>query len=146
MGDQTDEQNEPTIHVDSDWKKRAREERTLGDDAAETRSAPEDGVEKDARADAGEDAARPPFPDATLATHLSHLVAEATMAMGDMDHPVSGKKETDLGLAKFLIDTLAMLREKTEGNRDEVETRIFDEALYRLQLRFVELTKSTGPE
>lgn len=141
MNDETNAEKEPKIHVDRDWKERARQERSLGDDAegdAEDRATDERG--------AGEDAAPPPFPDATLITHVSQLVVEATVALGDMEHPVTRKTEPDLGLAKYLIDTLAMLRQKTEGNRDAVESRALDEALYRLQLRFVERTGSTANE
>jgi len=141
MNDETDAEKEPKIHVDHDWKERAREERSLGDDAAgeaEARGVDEEG--------AGDDAALPPFPEATLATHVGQLVVEATVALGDMEHPVTRKTEPDFGLAKYLIDTLAMLRQKTEGNRDAVESRALDEALYRLQLRFLERTRSTANE
>jgi len=141
MGDANNEETEPKIHVDSGWKERAREERSLGDDAASEARARLADEERDER-----ETPRPPFPEASLTTHVSQLVVEATMALGDMEHPVTGKRESDLGLAKYLIDTLAMLKEKTEGNRDAVETRAFDEALYGLQLRFVELARSNADE
>ena len=39
------------------------------------------------------------------------------------------------------IDLLILLREKTEGHRSPEESRILDEVLYDLQLRYVHATK-----
>ena len=127
---------EPRIRVDTDWKKRARAERLLGEDPP--------GVEEAAAGPRRRE--RPPLPEPTLAAHVSQLAAEAAVALGDVEHPASGRRQPDLELAKYLIDTLAMLQKKTEGNRDETESRLLDEALYQLRLRYVALTRpSAGP-
>ena len=45
-------------------------------------------------------------------------------------------------IARALIDTLAMLREKTQGRLDPDEARLLGEALTALQFRFVQSGKS----
>jgi hypothetical protein len=37
-----------------------------------------------------------------------------------------------------------MLREKTQGNRTEQESRLLEEIVYDLQMRFVQATRSGG--
>jgi hypothetical protein len=49
----------------------------------------------------------------------------------------------DLPQAADAIDLLILLREKTEGNRSPDESRILDEVLYDLQLRYVQATKKS---
>ena len=43
--------------------------------------------------------------------------------------------------AKFLIDTLAMLKEKTKGNLNEQESHLLSNSLYELQMKYVEATQ-----
>ncbi|MBN2489236.1 MAG: DUF1844 domain-containing protein [Planctomycetes bacterium] len=120
---------ESKIHIDTGWKERARKERDLAGEMADVEAA---AGEKD----------RPPLPEATLSTHVAQLATQAALALGDIE-PGGGKPaEPDLELAGFLIDTLAMLEDKTKGNRREDESRILEEALYGLRLRFVERTRS----
>ena len=48
----------------------------------------------------------------------------------------------DRGAARHTIDTLEMLRDKTEGNLDEEETKLLDGLLYELRMRYVEAGKA----
>jgi hypothetical protein len=132
MSEETTPPEESKIHVDSDWKKRARDERELADDTKDRMAG-----------EAGRD--RPPLPEATLATHVTQLATQTAFALGDLEARDEEPGEPDLPLARFLIDTLAMLEEKTRGNRSEAETRILEDALYGLRLRYVEKTRS-APE
>jgi hypothetical protein len=72
------------------------------------------------------------------------LATEAVIALGDAPDPATGAPEQDLPQAAALIDLLALLREKTEGHRSPEETRLLDEVIYDLQLRYVDATKSSG--
>ena len=72
------------------------------------------------------------------------LATEAVVALGDAPDPVTGQHERVLPQAAEVIDLLLLLREKTEGNRTEEETRIVEQLLYDLQLRYVRATKSAG--
>lgn len=72
------------------------------------------------------------------------LASSAVIAMGDAPDPVSGERHRDLPQAAELIDLVLLLREKTEGNRTQDETRMFEDLLYDLQLRYVNATKRSG--
>lgn len=69
----------------------------------------------------------------------SLLLSLAAAALAYMGHDVvpGQKTEVNLPLAKQTVDTIAMLRTKTEGNRTDAETKMFDELLYELRLQFV---------
>jgi hypothetical protein len=64
--------------------------------------------------------------------------------MGAAPDPVSGQIRRDLEQATEVIDLLILLREKTEGNRTSEETRILDQLVYDLQLRYVSARKVAG--
>ena len=85
-----------------------------------------------------------PASDRTLAGLLMMLASSAVIAMGEAPDPVSGERHRDLAQAAEVIDLLLLLREKTEGNRTDEETRMFEDLLYDLQLRYVSATKRSG--
>lgn len=86
----------------------------------------------------------PPPSERTLAGLLMMLGSSAVIAMGDAPDPVSGERHRDLAQAAEVIDLLLLLREKTEGNRTEEESRMFEDLIYDLQLRYVTATKRSG--
>lgn len=63
--------------------------------------------------------------------------------MGLEKNPVTDKLETDLDLARFNIDMLMLLKEKTKNNLDKEEQMFLDQVASDLQLRFVAMTKAT---
>ena len=72
--------------------------------------------------------------------------AAAIQALGEIPNPLSGKTEKDLLQAKYSIDILALLKEKTKGNLEEEEAKILDEVLYGLRMRFIQRTKEPKEE
>jgi hypothetical protein len=74
----------------------------------------------------------------TLSTFLMSLSTQALMCLGEIPNPVSGNPEADLGAVRELIDIIAMLQEKTRGNLDAAEARLFEKILFDLRMRFVE--------
>ncbi|MBK7890736.1 MAG: DUF1844 domain-containing protein [Bdellovibrionales bacterium] len=60
------------------------------------------------------------------------------MALGLAPHPTSGKVEKDLDMARFNIDLLAVLEEKTKGNRTSDEERFLTSVLQDLKMKFVQ--------
>ncbi|MCG6538370.1 MAG: DUF1844 domain-containing protein, partial [Syntrophales bacterium LBB04] len=56
---------------------------------------------------------------------------------GDFPDPETKQADKNLTAAKQIIDTLSMLKEKTEGNLDENEQNLIDGALYELRMRYV---------
>jgi Domain of unknown function (DUF1844) len=72
------------------------------------------------------------------------LAGSALVNLGEAADPETGERVLDLQQAKDAIDILLLLRVKTEGNRTERESRLLDEMLYDLQLRFVRAAKGTA--
>ena len=77
------------------------------------------------------------LPEPTLIVHVFHLAAQVGMALGETENPVTGRKDTDLRAARFLIDTLAMLEEKTRGNRTPDEEESVAGVLTNLRMAYV---------
>jgi hypothetical protein len=61
--------------------------------------------------------------------------------LGEIANPLSGKSETDIPVAKQMIDILGMLREKTRGNLDTGEERLIEDILFDLRMKYVEAVK-----
>lgn len=70
---------------------------------------------------------------------ITTLSLQASIALGQAPNPVTNKTEMDLTQAKFLIDTLGMLQEKTKGNLTKDESQLLENLLY--ELRTVYLNK-----
>ena len=86
----------------------------------------------------------PPAPgDRNLAGLFMMLASSAVVALGHAPDPLTGQRQTDLVQAADAIELLVLLREKTKGNRSDEETRILDELIYDLQLRYVHVTKQS---
>jgi len=81
-------------------------------------------------------------PQARFDLFVSGLAMEALIAMGDMPHPTTRKQATHLPQAKYLIDLLGVLEEKTKGNLSAEEARLLKDALYQLRMRY--LSKAGG--
>jgi hypothetical protein len=73
--------------------------------------------------------------------HLLNLImsheAAAMQFMGKVAGQ-DGKIERNLEMARYAIDTLAMLQEKTAGNLSDDEKRLLDHVLYQLRMNFVD--------
>ena len=71
--------------------------------------------------------------------YLSSLVFQSMIFLGDMPNPVTNKSEKNLPQAKFLIDTLSLLRDKTKGNLTKEEEDLLNGSVYELQMRYVDV-------
>jgi hypothetical protein len=77
----------------------------------------------------------------TLEGLFMMLASSAVVGLGESADPTTGQVRKDLSAASSAIDLLVLLREKTEGNRIARETRILEELIYDLQLRYVAAMK-----
>ena len=68
---------------------------------------------------------------------VSMLAMQAMLALGEMPHPETGQKTADLTQARYLIDTLQLLSDKTKGNLSEQEADGLKALLYELRVKFV---------
>lgn len=137
-------EEQPSLHIDTDWKKQAQEEkRRLAEQeqkkAAEaTASAPAPGAATSAAGRASSAGARGArqAPVASFASLVNTLVTQALFYLGDLA-PQGGEPVVNLDMAKLQIDTLSILEEKTKGNLTEDEQRMLDTALYEGRMRYV---------
>jgi Domain of unknown function (DUF1844) len=87
----------------------------------------------------------PPPTRAPGGPDLSALIAmfatSALMALGEAD-PATGERHVDLAQAREAVDILLLLRDKTQGNRTEQESRLLEDVLYDLEMRFVRAAAS----
>ena len=82
----------------------------------------------------------PDLPAIDFSTLILSLSTTALYQMGLAPEPSTGHTaKPDPLLARQTIDTLEMLREKTRGNLDSDEEKLFDSLLYELRMRFVEI-------
>lgn len=122
--------------VDESWKEQAeREKHTTPQPAVPSEPG-------DASARSEPSSATREAPQARMDLFVSGLVMEALIALGEMPHPATRKQATNLAQAKYLIDLLGVLEEKTRGNLSVDEDRLLKDALYQLRMRY--LTKSGG--
>lgn len=82
----------------------------------------------------------PPTPDFNF--FITTLSLQASIALGAVPNPATKKEEEDLSQAKFLIDTLGMLQEKTKGNLTNDEAAFLENLLYELRMAY--LSKNKG--
>lgn len=73
----------------------------------------------------------------TFDLFLSSLMIEGLIALGEIENPVTKKKEAHLGQARYVIDVIAMLEEKTKSNTTTEEKDAISHILYELRMRYV---------
>ena len=82
-----------------------------------------------------------PLPEINFSTFIISLSTQALMHLGEIANPLSGKNETDILVAKQMIDILAMLQEKTRNNLDTGEETLIEDVLFDLRMKYVEAVK-----
>lgn len=126
------EQERPKIIVDEDWKSQAQKEKEALKQAAES---PQPIPQAQA---AG-------MPPANFPVLLTTLATQALVCLGQIPNPLTGKADIHLEEAQHFIDTLAMLEEKTAGNRTPEESQMLDELLHELRMIFVHVRPQVSP-
>jgi hypothetical protein len=120
--------------VDEDWKAEARREKEKLARAEE---------ERRTKAADGERAEIPP---ADFQNFVSGMAAQVLMQLGAIPNPIKGEKAVDLAAARYSIDILQMLADKTKGNLTDEEDRYLRAALHDLRMRFVETASPRGED
>lgn len=80
-------------------------------------------------------------------SYITSLAVQAMIFLGELPNPMANHQmEVNLKQTKLLIDTLLILRDKTEGNRTKEEDDFLTGALYELQMKYVEkVNADKGP-
>lgn len=123
--------------VDEEWKKQVQQEKR--------QLAEQDRAAQTQRRRAGPQAgpAGPP-PKPSFAQFISGLATQVLISLGEVENPMTGRREGDLAQAQHTIDLLQLLQEKTKGNLTPQEENFVSNALHDLRLRYVRAA-SGGP-
>jgi hypothetical protein len=75
----------------------------------------------------------------SFAAFIISLATTAAVHFGDLADPSTGERmQPDLAAAHQMIDLIGMLQEKTKGNLTADETKLVEDLLYELRMRFVQ--------
>jgi Domain of unknown function (DUF1844) len=123
-----------TMNLQNRWGDNSEKEGGLlgpdGQPLASSSSAPQE--------DAVKTAAEPQL---DFFNYIASLGFQTMIFLGEMPNPVTNQVEKNLKQAKFLIDTLVILRDKTKGNLSKEEDDLLNGSIYELQMRYVDLSK-----
>ncbi|GEM_PF-2604564 len=72
---------------------------------------------------------------------IEGFVGQALVALGKIPHPVTGETSVELPWARYFIDILGMLEEKTQGNLDKELASLLESRLTMLRMTFVDMQK-----
>jgi hypothetical protein len=125
------EDQDKKLIIDEDWKKEAQTEKD--------KLVKEEKAEDKGAGDAGGRHAH--LPEADFSGLVSMLATQAFFALGLIRLKGEPESPPDLEAAKFNIEMLIMLQEKTKGNLSEEEAALLDQTLHQLRLAFVQLSK-----
>mgnify|MGYP000179701926 CR=1 FL=1 len=81
------------------------------------------------------------YHEPTFSLFLSSVGMQAMIAMGKLENPITKETNTDLGQARFLIDTLGIIQDKTKGNLTPEEDKALNDYLYNLRIMYIEAKK-----
>ena len=115
--------------IDEDWKQQAQKEKEI--------LAAQEEAEKEKTQE--ESKHRGPLPKGNFAALVSMLVTQALFALGVLEVRGQEKREPDLEMAKYNIDMLATLEEKTKGNLTEEEERVLENTLNEVRMAYVKV-------
>jgi hypothetical protein len=158
------------LHIDTDWKKQAQEEKRRLAEEEQKRAAEREraagtsappgagmGIGAGPGAPAGSPAApgagagpargragspgasrERQVPEASFATLVNSLMTQVLLYLGELA-PRGAEPQVNLDMAKFNIDLLGVLEEKTKGNLTPEEQKLLDTALYETRMRYVQV-------
>jgi hypothetical protein len=76
--------------------------------------------------------------EASFSVLIMSVASSALMSMG-LAPDQAGAVSKDKGMARFNIDLLLMLQEKTKGNLNKDETQFLENIISDLQIKFVQM-------
>ena len=125
-----EKEQEKKIIVDEDWKQEAQKEKDI-------LAAQEEAEEKDKQQ---EEQPRGPLPEGNFAALISMLATQALFAMGLLQIKGQEERKPDLEMAKYNIDMLQVIEEKTAGNLTKEEEAVLANTLNELRMAYVKVT------
>ena len=120
---------EKKIIIDEDWKAQAQKDK---EKLKEQESAEKPSSQEEQQAG---------LPPADFSGLVSILATQAFYALGVFRMDETDEREPNFQMAKFNIDLLGVLEEKSKGNLNEDETKMLKNTLEQLRMAFVQLSK-----
>ena len=117
----------PKLQIDSDWKAEAQAEK-------------ERLARQEKEKIKGGASGREHPPEADFKALMGVLASQTILSLGAMGDPKTGKVVIDLEGARFCIDLLGVLEEKTRGNLTDEEAKEITQILAELRNRFIQIT------
>jgi hypothetical protein len=127
------DKEEKKIIVDEDWKAQAQKEKAI--------LKKEEQLEHKAEEKKQE---RRPVPEADFPGLISMITTQAYYALGVIGTEQDKERPPDLAIAKYNIDMLEIIDEKTKGNLTEDEAKLLESTLHQLRMIFVQLSEQGG--
>ncbi|MBI4832673.1 MAG: DUF1844 domain-containing protein [Candidatus Lindowbacteria bacterium] len=113
--------------VDESWKDQIEKEKKQSEQEQQ-----KDASQRARAAQAG----FPPI-QASFATLITELAMQASLFLGEIPDPETNEPIEDFNRAKYLIDELGVLEEKTAGNLTADEARALKSVLFELRMKYV---------
>lgn len=137
-------QDSPKIIVDDDWKAQVEKEKQAAAAAAkkaeaggETPAADTPASQSPDRGPAAQTGGSETPPPATFEMLVTMLFTQAMAALGQLPGPDGQMGAVNKPFAKYFIDTVELLGEKTKGNLSDDESKMISEALHAMRMAFV---------
>jgi hypothetical protein len=124
-----EKKDDKKIIIDEDWKQQAQKEK---EKLAEQEKVQKEKPQRDK-------SHRGPLPKGDFAALISMLVTQALFALGVLQVEGQEEKEPDLELAKYNIDMLETIEEKTKGNLTKEEKKVLENTLSQVRMAYVKL-------
>jgi hypothetical protein len=122
------EEEPKKIIVDEDWKQQAQREKEIL--AAQEQEEKKKEAEEEPRRGG-------PLPEGSLTALISMLTTQTLFALGFLQIKGEEEREPDLDLARYNIELLGALEEKTKGNLTAEEQQLLKNTLSDLRMGFV---------
>jgi hypothetical protein len=119
--------------IDEDWKTQVEAEKRAAESQRQRANAAESSPAQD-----------PQLPPASFELLVTTLATEAIASLGQVPHPATGQLHNQPQHAKYVIDTIDVLRQKTRGNLTPDEQQMIDGVLHQLRMAFVSAQGNTA--
>lgn len=133
---------EKNMNINESWKETVDQQKTNSpkQDQPKDKNIDEswkDSAEKQKENVKNDEKKEPAIPEATFSFFVTTLGFQIAIALGEIENPMTNKIDENLNQAKFLIDTLDMLKEKTKNNLSKEEESLLEHVLYDFHTKFV---------
>lgn len=84
----------------------------------------------------------PKLPPIDFSAFIAELGMTAVTYLGGYQNPETKEVLVDLEMAKRIIDTIDLLKEKTKGNLTAPESNLLDNTLYNLRMTYIRIANN----